>query len=190
VAVKMATELILNSSFGSNNEQPMTQILRDYDSLHHNYITMKSTEKFLQNLINEPTNLNYDTEEPLSCDEIEEEFTQSKQEFINEVIEFRKGCFVAITLFSSVLFRLSELQRKDQLQEEARSPSDSIEIDEEDDEDNEEAHQLQLEMEEIEMQLALCDKESQELDQELAGAKDCLSNPSLSVFLMRFLRTR
>jgi hypothetical protein len=112
----MSTDLIFNSSFDSNTsknnneKQSITQILSDYDSLHHNYITMKSTEKFLENLINEPNNLNYDTEEPLSCEEIEEEFTQSKQEFINEIIEFRKGVYGQHDSFFTASLSPSRLQ--------------------------------------------------------------------------------
>jgi hypothetical protein len=92
----MATE-IMNSSphdynlSSSSNSSELSDLLSQYDDLQYNYVTMKTTEKFLENLINEPTNCDYDTEEPLPCEEIMEEFQNNKHHFINEIVEYRKG---------------------------------------------------------------------------------------------------
>lgn len=81
----------MNSLAQDDQFNSIHDILVQYDTLQDQYITMKSTEKFLDNMINEPSNIQYDTEIPLSCEEIVDEFQHNKQLFIDEIIEYRKG---------------------------------------------------------------------------------------------------
>ena len=62
-----------------------------------------------------------------------------------------------------------ELQRRDQLKEEAAIPSDDIDIDIQNEEEEKDLLNLQDELDQIELQLAQCEEESNLLDQELQG---------------------